>query len=153
MASSTQTRRGCQPWTLLGCGCGLLGMLGILLVFFALGIYYAHERHDPTWNRRDFNACQEHLKYLSKAIAIFERDNHRLPKSLNELQPRYLISIEMIHCPLEKTRKAASYQYNPAAKNRTDALVTCDNHGQATLALQRGGLLRLRSKLFRPQKK
>ena len=101
MAQAKQTRAGCSATGLLGCGCGLLGMIGIIVIFLMLGFFYAKERMDQAWNRHDFNVCQQHLKYLGKALASFERDNHHLPRYLAELQPHYLDSPDMLRCPLE----------------------------------------------------
>ena len=149
MEHSRQTRQGCAPLTLMGCGCGLLGMISILLVFLMLSYLYVKERQDQAWNRRDFALCQQRLLYLGKALASYEQDNHHLPRRLDELQPYYLYSPDKLRCPLEDKHIGEQFHYNPAANKPLDAVITCDNHGQATIILLRNGQLRLRSKLFR----
>ncbi len=148
MAPSKQ-RRSCAPMTLLGCGCGLLGMIGIVLVFLMLGYLYVKERMDPRWNRRDFAACQQQLLYLGKALASYERDNHHLPQRLEELSPHYLYSPDFLYCPLERNKIGEPYRYYPTAQKPTDVVITCDNHGQETISLLRNGHLRLKKKPFR----
>jgi len=132
----------------MGCGCGMLGVIGILLVFLMMGIFYAHAKHNPSWNQHDFALCQEHMKYLREALASYKRDTGHLPVQLKELQPRYIYSPEVLHCPLERTAGGAPYRYNPNAKNPMEALIICDNHGQATIMLQVNERLRFHSKLF-----
>ena len=143
-----QTRQGCAPLALMGCGCGLLGMICILLVFLMLGYLYAKEHQDQRWSRCDFASCQQRLLYLGKALASYERDTHHLPRRLDELQPHYLYQPDTLRCPLEAKHLGEQFHYYPAAKNPLDAVITCDNHGQATIFLLRNGQLRLHSKLF-----
>ncbi len=149
MKQARQTRQGCAPLTVVGCGCGLLGMIGIVLVFLMLSFFYVQERRNPAWNRRDFQECEKHLHYLGKALANYKQDNHHFPQRLEELQPHYLYSPDLVRCPLEGTHLGAQYHYNPDARKPLDAVITCDNHGQATIILLRNGQLRLHSKLFK----
>jgi hypothetical protein len=143
MAIPAHSKLGCSPWALMGCGCGLLSGVGILLVFFVLGVQMVHARHDTTWSRPALVQCQDNLRVLRDALASYQRDYHHLPARLEDLNPSYLDSPARLRCPLETLGHGTPYQYNPQAKKPTDALITCTNHGQGTIALQVNGFIRL----------
>lgn len=131
-------KQGYSLWTLSGCGCGLLGVIGIMLVFFALGVQTVRERQNPAWNRKDYTVCQEHLNYLREALHSYQADHHHLPKTLNELQPRYLDTPQRLHCPVEACQGHA-YRYTPNNTTSNAPLITCNNHALGRLALLRNG--------------
>lgn|GEM_PF-1746204 len=145
MTGPSRARRGCSPWAWLGCGCGLVSMIGILLVFLSLGILGLHERADPAWNRQAYFDCQMNLRNLGRAIAKYRRDhNGALPAELADLQQYYISSAAWLHCPLkDRGLTVEEYRYTPAPANPTDPLITCANHAQGTVILQHDGLMRI----------
>lgn len=148
MSTPAPKRVGCSPWTIMGCGCGLVAIVGIALVFLVLGFLYLRERRDASWSKADYALCQQHLVYLGRAIASYERDHHRLPPTFADLQPQYLPT--GITCPLE--HKGTSYTYHADARTPDSAMVTCPNHGQGPLILQRNGQIRWKSTLLGKRK-
>lgn len=143
MTIPLRLRSGCSPWSLMGCGCGLLAGIGIMLVFFSMGILKIHEDRDPTWKRQDYAQCQDNLRYLRAAIASYERDYHHLPARLDDLSPQYVDNIERLRCPLEKLELGTHYRYTPNAVLPTDPLITCTNHGHGPIVLRRNGIISL----------
>ena len=137
----SRIRRGCSPWALLGCGCGLLAMIGIVLVFLSLGILTLLGKTDARWNLRAYDQCQQHLLKLNSALEIYKTDYGALPPSLDALKEYYVDDPGWLHCPLEEGR--APYRYTPQPARPTDPLITCDNHGQGPLVLLHNGRLRL----------
>ncbi len=113
------------------------------MVLLLLGYFTMQERRDPQWSRRDFAECQLHLRYLGQAIDSYERDYHRLPANLDDLRPQYLERETVLRCPLEQAGRGVVYEYHPEAAGPDDDLVTCRNHGQGVLVLQRNGQIRL----------
>ena len=144
MTGPSRTRRGCSPWAFLGCGCGLLSMIGIAFVFFTLGIIYYLERTDPYWNMEAYRDCQTNLRYLGHAITSYRGDyNNALPTDLAQLKP-YIYSPVWLHCPLEDRKLPVKpYKYTPASTGPDTPLITCPNHGQGPVILLHNGLLRL----------
>ena len=134
-------QRGCAPLALLGCGCGLLAGIGIVFVFGLMLVQYMHERRDPTWSRQDLAACEQNLAYLKHALALYQQDHQQLPAHLEDLRGHYLDSPARLHCPLELTGHGKPYLYTPQAKNPTDPIITCDNHGQGPLLLLKNGVI------------
>jgi len=120
-------------------------MIGILLVFFSLGILGLRERANPAWNRQAYYDCQVNLRNLGRAIDKYRQDNNgALPVELADLQRYYLSSPAWLHCPLKDRRlTVAEYRYTPAPARPTDPLITCTNHAQGPVILQHNGLLRL----------
>ena len=144
-------RRGCSPLSLMGCGCGLLAAIGIVLVFFILGMQYVYAHRDPiAWNRESYAQCQQNMAYLRQALLSYQKDHHQFPKRLDDLRGSYLDSDTRLRCPLEMQEHGIRYQYTPEGANPTDPLITCSNHGQGTLVLQHDGRIRLPSVLPRP---
>ncbi|MHB9133807.1 MAG: hypothetical protein ACYDBB_22305 [Armatimonadota bacterium] len=141
MTTPTRTRFGCSPWAYMGCGCGLLAMLGILLVFGLLGYEFQQEKRHAHWNRAYYGTCQKHLSEIGRAITNYQRDYHQLPPKLANLVPTYL-DAEKLHCPLD-TQAGVSYEYSPNVTQPQELLVRCHRHGQGELALQRNGMLRV----------
>jgi hypothetical protein len=142
MTTSTRRAGGCSPWAISGCGCGFLAITGILLVFVLLLLRLEREQRDPTWDHRAYGACLNHLRTQHIAIERYRDDQGRPPKRLDDLAPTYL-DRAMLRCPLEAKGLGKPYVYTPAAKNVDDPLVTCPNHGQGPLILQRDGVLRV----------
>lgn len=147
--SPVKVRRGCAPIALLGCGCGLLSGIGIILVFFLMSVQLVHELREPGWSRDDFAQCQQNLEYLRQALDNYRTDYHRYPARLEELSPHYLDVTTRMRCPLEIKGRGVRYVYQPDAARPTDPLVTCVNHGQGPIVLQVNGRLRLPTALRR----
>jgi len=145
MTGPSRIRHSCSPWALLGCGCGLVSMIGILLVFFSFGIFAIRERTNPYWNMRDDYACQMHLRNLGRAIASYRADHHgALPAGLAELKAHYIASPDWLRCPLgDRGLAVKAYRYTTSPAKPTDPLITCPNHAQGPIILQHNGLLRL----------
>lgn len=139
-----RNRGGCSPWTLMGCGCGLLAGIGIMLVFVILGVQWVHARTDPRWNRQAYAQCQANVYNLAKALESYRQDYHHLPARLDELRTlNYLDQSSRLHCPLDSQELGTSYEYYPQATRPTDPLLICRNHGQGVIVLQRDGRIRL----------
>lgn len=136
-------QRGCSPWAIMGCGCGFIGALGVLLVFAILTLQAVKANQDITWNRGQFAQCQENLLYIGHAIQRYEKDFHHPPATLQELYPQYVDTANRLRCPLELIEKGRSYQYYPQAKGADTEFICCVNHGQGRVCLLRGGQLRL----------
>lgn len=115
-------------------------MLGILLVFGLLLARIEKEKHDPRWDQHAYAACLANLRALRGAITAYERDQGHLPKTLADLFPTYID--HPLQCPLTAQGRGKPYHYTPEAKKPTDPLVTCMNHGQGPLILQRDGQLK-----------
>lgn len=143
MTKPTQLRYGCSPWSLMGCGCGLLATIGILLIFLILSINFVHERRDPRWNRTDYALCQDNISYLHQAIVSYQRDYHHLPPTLDALRSSYLDRPSRLSCPLHRHQQMTEYIYHPDAKRPTDTLIECRIHGQGSIVLERDGKIRL----------
>ena len=124
---------------LLGCGCGLLAGVGILLVFAMLTLQYVHERKDATWSREDLGVCEENIAYLKGALTLYQQDHHQLPSRLEDLRGQYLDSPARLHCPLALKDRGHAYLYTPNAQRPTDPLITCTNHGQGAVYLLKNG--------------
>jgi len=140
---SPSHRAGCSPWALLGCGCGLLAMIGIALVFLTLGANYAAARRTPAVDVRAYGQCQIHLRSLGRAIASYAKDHGAPPAKLDDLYPRYLLDQASLHCPLE-VHGGVRYRYTPRTNpDPTTAVISCTNHKQGMLALQADGRVRL----------
>jgi len=135
MSEAPPSPRGCSPWTVLGCGCGLVAIFGITFVFLLLSIALMRSRFDPKWNLRAYEDCQHHVRYLGWALQSYQLDYHHLPVRLEELSPRYLSDTHWLHCPLDAAHSAVVYQYFPAGTSPTDPLVTCSHHGQGKIVL------------------
>ncbi len=133
--TTPRSRKGCSLWSLLGCGCGAAAMVGILLVFLVLGILALQERRDASWDRASYEQCQRNLLYLRSALNSYRRDHGELPARLEQLLPRYLDTAQRLHCPLEGKGQAHRYRYTPGESSATAPLITCDKHGQGTVAL------------------
>ena len=138
-------QRGCSPWAIMGCGCGFIGTLGILLVFVILALQTVKANHDSTWNRASYAQCQENLVSIGHAIHRYEKDFHHLPATLRDLSPQYVDNPNSMRCPLEMQEKGRSYQYQPLVKSASDVLVSCDNHGQGRVCLLHDGHMQLPS--------
>ncbi len=124
----------------MGCGCGLLGILGIALVFLSLSIAYTRGWRNPAWDVRAYGTCQIHLRSLKYALESYRRDFGKPPARLEDLS-RYVLDPATLHCPFE-ARGGKPYVYHPGAVG-TQPLITCDNHGQGELALQGDGKVHL----------
>ena len=140
MTDATPSPRGCSPWALLGCGCGLLAICGIALVFLLLGISDLRGRKDPAWNPAAYETCQHRLLLLGSALDSYRQDYHHRPARLEELAPRYVESRQGLRCPLGGPE---TYRYFPNAAAPTDILVECDEHGQGRILLLCNGKLLL----------
>ncbi|MHB0937610.1 MAG: hypothetical protein ACYDCO_06145 [Armatimonadota bacterium] len=145
MTGPARTRRGCSPWAYLGCGCGMLSMIGILFIFFTLGALTIRERTDPRWNMKAYDRCVMNLRNLGRAIASYRQDHHgALPADLAELQQHYISSPDWLRCPLaERGIDTRQYLYTPASKDAGTPLITCLNHAHGPVVLLHNGLLRL----------
>ncbi|HOF88009.1 MAG TPA: hypothetical protein PLZ36_07885 [Armatimonadota bacterium] len=141
--TTTRRARGCSLWAITGCGCGALAIIGILLVFALLLLRMERERRDPAWDHRAYGACLQHLRYLHGAAERFRLDHGRLPARLDDLNPVYLDTPARLRCPLAAAGRGEPYRYTPDAKNPDDALITCANHGQGAIMVQRDGRLRV----------
>lgn len=156
MTGPIRTRRGCSPWAWLGCGCGMLSMTGLLLIFFILGVLTLRERTDPRWNMKAYNGCVNNLRSLEGALAIYRRDHHdALPARLSELEQHYISSTALLRCPLaERGVKTWEYRYTPQAKASDAPLITCRNHAHGPVILLHNGRVRVPEdgiRLFFPQ--
>ncbi|HEY3376525.1 MAG TPA: hypothetical protein VGL77_03435 [Armatimonadota bacterium] len=149
MTAPTRRRRGCSPFTLLGCGCGLLAGLGLVCIFIIMTIQLVKERYDVTWKRQYFAECQDNLRYLKSAINNYQQDHHHLPAHLGDLSASYLDRSSRLHCPLELLGHGKPYIYTPNGVGPTAPLITCPNHGQGPLILQHNGLIHLPSPILR----
>lgn len=118
-------------------------MLGILLTFLLLMLRAEEARKYPERDPRAQAACQENMRKLYDAIQVYQIDQGHLPKSLDDLSPRYLDTPARLRCPLRDKGMGSAYRYTPEAKNPADPLITCTNHGQVTLILQHDGKLRV----------
>jgi hypothetical protein len=142
--SPLPSRPGCSPWALLGCGCGLVAGIGILLVFLLVGVIHIRERTQPHWDRAAYLTCQGNLRYVARALNSYARDHaNQLPPTLDALLPHYIDAPTRLHCPLEARRHAAPYHYTPQVTRPTAPLITCRNHGQNIIIVQRNRQLRL----------
>ena len=148
MAKGTLSQRGCSPYTLMGCGCGLLGIIGVVLVFLLLMTLSMREKRDPTWSREDYAVCQRHLAATKMALQSYQQDHGKLPQRLEELRGHYLEHPSTIRCPLAIKELGEEYHYNPNAAHPTSALVVCSNHGQGRMVLQKNGLIKLPNYLW-----
>ena len=146
MTETMPAPRGCSPWAILGCGCGLLAIFGITFVFLLLGVSVMRERFDPKWNRAAYEGCQGNVRYLGWALESYRKDYHHLPARLEDLSPRYIDNLRRLHCPLEAANSAVIYQYFPTDNSPTDPLIACPNHGQGKIVLLRDGKLLLTEK-------
>lgn len=123
-------------WHVFGCGCGAIGVIGILIVFTFVFYEYAESYKNPRWNRDDLAACQ--IRILSLKTSI---NNYRLahkgsnPQKLADLEPQYIINKSVLNCPRANQKDAENYIYSPDAYNANDALITCRNHAQRVLIL------------------
>jgi hypothetical protein len=120
-------------------------MVGIILVFFSLGILAIRERTNPYWNMQAYYDCQKNLRNLGRAIDIYREDHDgALPAEPAELEQQYISSPAWLHCPLaDRNLTVEDYRYTPAPAKPTDPLITCPNHPQGSVILQHNGLLRL----------
>ena len=143
MTTAAGRRRGCSPWAMVGCGCGLLAMIGIGIIFLLLGVQFAQGRRSPSWSREDYARCAENLQVLGGAIASYEEDTHHLPRRLVDLEARYLDTPDRLQCPLQRRGIGRPYQFYPEAALPTDPLIRCDNHRQGPLILLRNGKVKL----------
>ena len=146
MTTATPPRRpGCSPWAMFGCGCGMLGMIGIALVFLAIAFEISMSRQQPKWNREAFAGCELRLRKLSYSLSMYAKEHDgKLPARLEDLYPHYMTDPGQAHCPREGQPGTLEYRYLPsAAGNPEDPLVLCVNHGQGDIILQRNLQLRL----------
>lgn len=151
MTDPARTRRGCSPWAYLGCGCGMLSMVGILFIFFILGALTLRERTDPRWNMPAYSGCVTNLRNLGRAIASYRQD-HRgaLPADLSELEQNYISTPAWLHCPLaERGLETRAYRYTPNSKNPNAPLVTCLNHAHGPIVLLHNGLVHVPEEAIR----
>ncbi len=103
-------------------------------------------RLDVRWSREDYAQCTKNLRYIGQAMASYEKDFHQLPAKLEDLTPHYL-DVEYLRCPLEVKGVGVHYEYFPTAQQEGDVLVSCQNHRQGTVVLQRS--LKIRAKQWR----
>jgi peroxiredoxin len=54
-------------------------------------------------------ACARQLQEIGRALARYQRDQHRLPDRLSDLVPRYLPDRSVLHCPADPTRGAPGW--------------------------------------------
>ena len=142
-------KQAAHPYTILGCGCGLFGAIGVLLVFLMLMTLSFRERHDARWSRQDYAGCQRNLTEIKEALWSYRQDHHHLPVTLMELRGHYLDHPSAIRCPLAIKELGQEYRYYPDAKAPTDLLVVCDNHGQGRIALRKNGTIKLPNYLWK----
>ena len=127
----------------MGCGCGLLAMIGIALIFLALSIVDLRGRFDPTRDTAAYASCQRNLIHIGLAIASYRQDYRTPPDRLQQLSPHYLDDPARLRCPLAAIGLGRPYRYTPTPARPTDPLVTCVNHGQGPISLLHDGRLRL----------
>lgn len=133
----------------MGCGCGLFGVIGVLLVFLMLMTLNLRARQDARWSRQDYANCQRNLTVIKGALWSYREDHHRFPAKLEELRGPYLERPSAIRCPLAIKEIGEEYRYYPHAKSPNDLLVVCTNHGQGRIALRKNGTIKLPNYLWK----
>jgi hypothetical protein len=119
-------------------------MVGIAFVLITLLVQRINSARNPAADPRLTAECQDHLKFLGTAFEQYRHDHHgRMPATLAELRPDYLVSDDILQCPLQKQGRGKPYIYTPTGRKPEDAVVTCRNHAQGPLILQRDGRLRV----------
>ncbi|MEI7833754.1 MAG: hypothetical protein WCJ56_11230 [bacterium] len=134
-----------SPFTLLGCGCSLVAVIGLLMIFIFLGVQVYRSRLDVRWVRKDYAQCTRNLRQISIAIASYQEDTHKFPPSLEVLVPHYL-DAKYLRCPLEDKGVGKHYEYTTVG-NESDPLVSCSNHLQGPVVLEHS--LKIRAKHWR----
>ncbi len=126
-----------SAWHIFGCGCGAIGIIGILIVFTFIFFEYAKSFKDPRWNRDDFATCQLRILAIRVGITNYRTDHKGSnPKKLDDLKPKYFNNQIHLNCPRENQKDAENYQYNPNAYNDSDILLSCKNHAQRIIILK-----------------
>jgi hypothetical protein len=136
-----------SAWHAFGCGCGLIGVIGILVVFTFIFFEYAKSYKNPRWNRDDFAECQQRMLSLKTGIENYRKDNkEKNPKKLSDLKPKYLIDDKALICPRFGQNDTEQYIYSPDSYTADEELIICRNHAQRIVILQGNLQLRLRLK-------
>ncbi len=141
-AEQPRKRRLNSPFTLLGCGCSLVAVIGLLMIFIFLGVQVYRSRLDVRWSREDYANCTRNMRQISIAVASYREDTHLYPPSLQALVPHYL-DARYLRCPLAEQGAGKLYEYSPAG-NESDPLVSCNNHLQGPVVLEHS--LKIRAK-------
>lgn len=128
-------------YCLLGCLIILVGVM-IVLGVYLVRLFNSERFHALDQQRRLIRQCRlERLMPLYRAIQRYELRNGRAPDRLENLVPRYLENVDLLHCPADPDpKRRISYRYVPPGANSPaeTIILSCPYHrvGENPVLLQ-----------------